>query len=322
DIYRSRAEYPVNISSVPLDLSLSPSGDIVPACDPFTYMGQPFGVALDVRARNLAGALTANYTGDFAKGSAFITVANDKDGMTLSSRLRSLQPLPWLDGRATFTGSSEFVRVSDVQPDGPYKSLLFGLYMRDNDGDRSLIAMPNFNDGVVGDCSGGSCNARLIDTVPMQVYFGRLLAKTETGVASAALAVAQQMQYYEAGGWQQNRLDQCTLLSLANQGFSFSGAGQSLDTASSELNIGGNRKIKLGLGSSPPGGMAAVAKDGEILLQFGKPEMAVRIPYRVELVKQPTQPLWLSDPQTLQGEAIFGSSRGNDRIIYRREVMH
>ncbi|WP_432612582.1 DUF6701 domain-containing protein, partial [Aeromonas dhakensis] len=25
---------------------------------------------------------------------------------------------------------------------------------------------------------------------------------------------------------------------------------------------------------------------------------------------------------TLQGEAIFGSSRGNDRIIYRREVMH
>ncbi|MFA7825904.1 DUF6701 domain-containing protein [Aeromonas dhakensis] len=306
---------------IPADFELV-SGDIVPACDPFTYMGQPFGVALDVRARNLAGAQTANYTGDFAKGSAFITVANDKDGKTLSSRLRSLQPLPWLDGRATFTGSSEFVRVSDVQPDGPYESLLFGLYMRDNDGDRSLIAMPNFNDGVVGDCSGGSCNARLIDIVPMQVYFGRLLAKTETGVASAALAVAQQMQYYEAGGWQQNRLDQCTLLSLANQGFSFSGAGQSLDTASSELNIGGNRKIKLGLGSSPPGGMAAVAKDGEILLQFGKPEMAVRIPYRVELAKQPTQPLWLSDPQTLQGEAIFGSSRGNDRIIYRREVMH
>ncbi len=306
---------------IPADFELV-SGDIVPACDPFTYMGQPFGVALDVRARNLAGALTANYTGDFAKGSAFITVANDKDGKTLSSRLRSLQPLPWLDGRAAFTGSSEFVRVSDVQPDGPYKSLLFGLYMRDNDGDRSLIAMPNFNDGVVGDCGGGSCNARLIDSLPMQVYFGRLLAKTETGVASSALAVAQQMQYYEAGGWQQNRLDQCTLLSLANQGFSFSGAGQSLDTASSELNIGGNRKIKLGLGSSPPGGMAAVAKDGEILLQFGKPEMAVRIPYRVELAKQPTQPLWLSDPQTLQGEAIFGSSRGNDRIIYRREVMH
>ncbi|UCM63709.1 MSHA biogenesis protein MshQ [Aeromonas hydrophila] len=306
---------------IPADFELV-SGDIVPACNVFSYMGQPFGVALDVRARNLAGAQTANYTGDFAKGSAFITAANDKDGKTLSSRLRSLQPLPWLDGRATFTGSSEFVRVSDVQPDGPYKSLLFGLYMRDNDGDRSLIAMPNFNDGVVGDCSGGSCNARLIDTVPMQAYFGRLLAKTETGVASAALAVAQQMQYYEAGGWQQNRLDQCTLLSLANQGFSFSGAGQSLDTASSELNIGGNRKIKLGLGSSPPGGMAAVAKDGEILLQFGKPEIAVRIPYRVELAKQPSQPLWLSDPATLQGEAIFGSSRGNDRIIYRREVMH
>lgn len=68
--------------------------------------------------------------------------------------------------------------------------------------------------------------------------------------------------------------------------------------------------------------MAAVAKDGEILLQFARPDISVRIPYRVDLSKQPSQPLWLSDPQTLQGEAIFGSSRGNDRIIYRREVMH
>ncbi|WP_323936334.1 DUF6701 domain-containing protein [Aeromonas caviae] len=168
---------------VPWDFNLL-SSDVVPACEDmtaperdFTYMSQPFGIKLEVVARNMAGGQTQNYMGLFAKGGAYITTANNKDGNSLSSRLRSLQPLPWLNGRAAFTGISEFVRLSDTQPDGPYKSLLFGLYMRDNDGDNSLIASPNFNDAVMGDCSGSGCNARLLDSVPMQVYFGRLLAK-------------------------------------------------------------------------------------------------------------------------------------------------
>lgn len=307
---------------IPADFNLA-SGDIVPACNVFSYMGQPFGVALDVLARNVSGGQTQNYTGSFAKGSAYLSVANNKDGKSLANRLRSLPSLPWLNGRAALAaGSSEFVRLSDTQPDGPYKSLLFGLYMRDNDGDRTLIASPDFNDAVVGNCSGGSCNARLIDSVPMQVYFGRLLAGTGAGLASAPLAVPLQLQYYEAGNWQLNKLDQCTQFSLANQGFTFLNPSHVFDAASRDLSLGNNRKIRLGLGSSAPGGASAQATDGEILFQFARPDISVRIPYRVDLSKQPSQPLWLSDPATLQGEAIFGSSRGNDRIIYLREVMH
>ena len=312
---------------IPADFNLV-SGDIVPACNAFSYMGQPFGVMLDVLARNTTGVQTRNYTGPFAKGEAYLSVANDKDGKSLSSRLRSLQPLPWLDGRAALTtGSSEFVRLSGTQPDGPYKSLLFGLYMRDNDGDRTLIASPNFNDAVVGNCSGSGCNARQIDSVPMKAYFGRLQAGTAAGLASAPLAIPLQMQYYEAGNWLQNKEDQCTQLSLANQGFTFLNPSQTFDAATRELNLGAGRKIKLGLGSSAPGGDAALAKDGEILFHFAKPDISVRIPYKVDLAKQPSQPRWLSDPTSandgnLQGEAIFGSSRGNDRIIYRREVLH
>ncbi|WP_410490174.1 DUF6701 domain-containing protein [Aeromonas hydrophila] len=307
---------------IPADFNLA-SGDIVPACNVFSYMGQPFGVALDVLARNVSGGQTRNYTGSFAKGSAYLSVANNKDGKSLANRLRSLPSLPWLNGRAALAaGSSEFVRLSDTQPDGPYKSLLFGLYMRDNDGDRTLIASPDFNDAVAGNCSGASCNARLIDSVPMQVYFGRLLAGTGAGLASAPLAVPLQLQYYEAGNWQLNKLDQCTQFSLANQGFTFLNPGHVFDAASRDLSLGNNRKIRLGLGSSAPGGASAQATDGEILFQFARPDISVRIPYRVDLSKQPSQSLWLSDPATLQGEAIFGSSRGNDRIIYRREVMH
>ncbi|HHQ4540910.1 TPA: DUF6701 domain-containing protein [Aeromonas veronii] len=312
---------------IPADFNLV-SGDIVPACNAFSYMGQPFGVMLDVLARNTTGVQTRNYTGPFAKGEAYLSVANDKDGKSLSSRLRSLQPLPWLNGRAALTtGSSEFVRLSGTQPDGPYKSLLFGLYMRDNDGDRTLIASPNFNDAVVGNCSGSGCNARQIDSVPMKAYFGRLQAGTAAGLASAPLAIPLQMQYYEAGNWLQNKEDQCTQLSLANQGFTFLNSSHTFDAATRELNLGAGRKIKLGLGSSAPGGDAALAKEGEILFHFAKPDISVRIPYKVELAKQPSSPLWLSDPTSandgnLQGEAIFGSSRGNDRIIYRREVLH
>ncbi|WP_421219426.1 DUF6701 domain-containing protein [Aeromonas jandaei] len=306
---------------VPTDFNLV-SGDIMPACNVFSYMGQPFGVTLDVRARNQSGGQTQNYTGAFAKGSAYISVANNKDGKSLSSRLTSLASLPWANGKAVLNnGTTSLARLSDTQPDGPYKSLLFGLYMNDNDGGNTLIATPDFNDVVVGNCSGAACNARLIDSVPMQAYFGRLFAGTQAGLASADLAVPLQLQYYEAGNWVLNKLDQCTPLSLAGQGIGFLNPSHSFDAAASSLNLGTGRTIKLGLGSTPPGAMSGTAKDGEILFQFARPGIAVRIPYKVDLAKQPSSPLWLSDPLTLQGEAIFGSTRGNDRIIYRREIL-
>ncbi len=331
---------------VPWDFNLM-SSDVVPACEDmtaperdFTYMSQPFGIELEVVARNMAGGQTQNYTGLFAKGGAYITTANNKDGNSLSSRLRSLQPLPWLNGRAAFTGISEFVRLSDTQPDGPYKSLLFGLYMRDNDGDNSLIASPNFNDAVMGDCSGSGCNARLLDSVPMQVYFGRLLASTRQGVASAPLALPLQVQYFEGGGWKINQADVCTQLSLANEGFD---PTTSLDpTRKISFNNDSYEVTGQVPGATQPqsfrstltlSGLAApasvaTANKGEILFHFSAPNAAVRIPFKIDLSKQPEseqqpgrRPLWLSDPDSLEGMAIFGRDRGNDRIIYRREVM-
>lgn len=322
---------------IPADFNLV-SGDIVPACNAFTYMGQPFGVTLDVRARNLSGGQTQNYTGLFAKGDAYLSVANNKDGKSLSSRLRSLQPLPWLNGRAALTtGSSEFVRLSDTQPDGPYKSLLFGLYMRDNDGDRTLIASPNFNDAVVGNCSGSGCNARLIDSVAMKAYFGRLLAGKDRGVDSANLPLKLLMQRFDLGGWVINDEDNCTQLSLANSGFDPLPAVEPKDpdrkigfnSVTSSYEVTGKvpplltkpYSSTLTLSGQTVPASSARAKQGEIVFHFGAPNVAVRIPYKVDLAKQPSSPTWLSDPTSLQGEAIFGSSRGNDRIIYRREVM-
>ena len=312
---------------IPVDFNLV-SGNITPACGDFSYMGQPFLTELYVQARNQAGTVTQNYRGDFAKGDAYLSAANNKDGVSLSARLRSLGPLPWVEGEADFNGPTEFVRRTDGQPDGPYRALSFGLYMKDNDGEQTLIANPDFNDGQPGSCSGASCNARLIDEVPMEAYFGRVQAGTRQGVATAGLAVPLQLQYHEAGAWHAMGVDQCTWLSLQDGGIEFKDGRQHFDQGSGDLALNGNSRIRLGLGPIAPGGMVERAKDGVITLQFAAPDRAVRIPFRIDLSKQPEselqsgrRPIWLFDPDSLDGMAIFGLGRGNDRIIFRREVM-
>ncbi|WP_279498971.1 DUF6701 domain-containing protein [Aeromonas veronii] len=313
---------------VPWDYSLS-NGFITPACNAFTYMSQPFTSGFVLTARNLQKGTTENYKGAFAKGVTEMVAANALDGVARDKRITLSPSLSWASGIASVNQQSplglntRFDRAAS--PEAPFATLSFGLKVDDKDGGNTLLANPNMNTAVAGTCSGSGCNAVLLGT--QKLLYGRLQAGTAAGLASAPLAIPLQMQYYEAGNWLQNKEDQCTQLSLANQGFTFLNPSHTFDAATRELNLGAGRKIKLGLGSSAPGGDAALAKDGEILFHFAKPDISVRIPYKVELAKQPSQPLWLSDPTSandgnLQGEAIFGSSRGNDRIIYRREVLH
>ncbi|MFM5202737.1 DUF6701 domain-containing protein [Aeromonas veronii] len=312
---------------VPWDYSLS-NGFITPACNAFTYMSQPFASGFVLTARNLQKGTTENYKGAFAKGVAEMVAANALDGVARDKRITLSPSLSWASGIASVNQQSplglntRFDRAAS--PEAPFATLSFGLKVDDKDGGNTLLANPNMNTAVAGTCSGSGCNAVLLGT--QKLLYGRLQVGTAAGLASAPLAIPLQMQYYEGGNWLQNKEDQCTQLSLANQGFIFLNPSHTFDATTRELNLGAGRKIKLGLGSSAPGGDAALAKDGEILFHFAKPDISVRIPYKVDLAKQPSQPLWLSDPTSandgnLQGEAIFGSSRGNDRIIYRREVL-
>ena len=321
---------------VPWDFNLL-SGALTPACGQFSYMSQPFGVKMTVQARNKSAGVTRNYGGEFAKGRLYLVAGNNHDGVDRTDRVGTMMS-NWISGEAKIDSQSRFARLSEREPaltapEEPFKSLRFGLLVLDEESPSvSFMADADLNPGIKNGCTkGANCNARQL-TIPTRVdntmtaYYGRLLAGTEPGVASAPLAIPLKMQYYEAGNWQPNKEDQCTRLSLAADGIRFLNPGHSFDAATRDLNLGAGRKIKLGLGSSAPGGDAAQATDGEILFHFAKPDISVRIPYKVDLAKQPSSPLWLSDPASandgnLQGEAIFGSSRGNDRIIYRREVL-
>ncbi|MGE6292830.1 DUF6701 domain-containing protein [Aeromonas media] len=319
---------------VPWDFSMT-SGTVTPACGGFSYMSQPFDVDAIVVARNKEGGVTKNYRDAFAKGALILAAANNQDGVDRSNRLVPLAA-SWSEGTGKATGQSRFMRLRELTPsltapEEPLPLLRLGLRVADGETlETSFLADRNMNPAVTGTCDNGvNCTAKQLlipqganDT--MIAYYGRLLASTRQGAVSAPLALRLQVQYFEGGLWRANSQDVCTQIALTGDGMDFTDANQHYDAASGDLVLQDGARIRLGFGNQAPGGSQTRFNSGETWFHFAPPNQAVRIPYRIVLEKQPDQPLWLADPATadhLSGEAIFGRDRGNDRIIYRREVM-
>ncbi|WP_353842899.1 DUF6701 domain-containing protein, partial [Aeromonas sp.] len=319
---------------VPWDYSLS-GGFITPACNAFTYMSQPFASSFVITARNLQQGTTQNYQGAFAKGVAQMVAANALDGVDRATRITQAPTLSWASGVASVNQQSPFglnTRFDRAaSPEAPFATLSFGVKVDDTDGGNTQLATPNMNAAVAGACSGAGCDAVWLGT--QKLFYGRLLAGKSRGVNSASLPVTLLMERFEQGGWLPNDEDSCTQLSLANDGFDPLPGESPIDkdrkisfnSASSSYQVTGNvprpYSSTLTLSGQQGAASSATAKKGEIIFHFSAPNADVVIPYRVDLAKQPSSPTWLSDPTSLQGEARFDSSRGNDRIIYRREVM-
>ncbi|MFQ2460776.1 DUF6701 domain-containing protein [Aeromonas caviae] len=329
---------------VPWDFYLV-SSTVTPACGGFSYMSQPFWVQTTVQARNKQGEITQNYRDAFAKGVISLVAANNQDGVDRSNRLvdssnRLADPLvaSWSAGEVRFNDQIRFKRLQDLTtpatlttPEEPLRLLRLGLKVGDGETpETTFLDGQNMNPSVSGTCqSGVNCTAKQLslpkgsdDT--MIAYYGRLLASTRQGGDSAPLALPLQVQYFEGGLWRANSQDICTQISLAGGGIVFTDAEQRYDSATGDLILKDGTRIRLGLGNVAPGGTQVGFDAGETRFHFAPPNQEERIPYRIVLEQQPSQPVWLADPATtghLQGEAIFGRDRGNDRIIYRREVM-
>lgn len=322
---------------VPWDFNMV-SGIVTPACGGFSYMSQPFDVDATVVARNREGGITKNYRDAFARGTLSLVAANNQDGVDRSNRLAPLAA-SWSEGTGKATGQSRFMRLRELTPsltapEEPLPLLRLGLRVVDGETpETSFLADRNMNPAVTGICQNGvNCTAKQLlipkgagDT--MIAYYGRLLTSTRQGAASAPLALPLQVQYFEGGLWRTNQQDVCSQISLAGDGIVFTDADQRYDAATGDLILKDGTRIRLGLGNVAPGGTQTGFDGGETRFHFAPPNQAVRIPYQIVLEKQPLQPLaptWLADPATsdhLMGMAIFGRDRGNDRIIYRREVM-
>lgn len=322
---------------VPWDFYLV-SSTVTPACGGFSYMSQPFWVQTTVQARNKQGEITQNYRDAFAKGVISLVAANNQDGVDRSNRLVDPLVASWSAGEVRFNDQIRFKRLQDLTtpatlttPEEPLRLLRLGLKVGDGETpETTFLDGRNMNPAVSGTCqSGVNCTAKQL-SIPkgsddtMIAYYGRLLASTRQGVDSASLALPLQVQYFEGGQWRVNQDDLCTRISLANDGIRFTDGEQHYDAATGDLGLKDGIRIRLGLGPVAPGGSDVRVNGGETRFHFAAPNQSVRIPYEIRLDKQPLSPLWLADPATadhLLGEAIFGRDRGNDRIIYRREVM-
>lgn len=312
---------------VPASFVIS-GGSVTPYCSAsssaFTYMGQPFATGFVATAVNTSGATTQNYKDDFAKGTASLVAANNLDGVDLSSRLTTVPTLSWSSGVASVnqgsvTANTVFARGSAVE--SPLTALALGIKIADNESTATtFVSNADLRADQSGDCSTSSnCNAVKLGSG--QWFYGRLKAATGQGLASAPLSLAQTLQYYQSGQWVTNSLDSCTALTLT--GYDFTGDGQSYSQTNQELAFpnasGGTGHISATLGNGSSSGVTAQASLGQILLQLGAPGQSLKVPYKVVLANQSGSPTWLSDDESLSGMAIFGVTRGNDRIIYRRE---
>lgn len=312
---------------VPASFVIS-GGSVTPYCSTsssaFTYMGQPFATGFVATAVNISGSTTQNYKDAFAKGTANLVAANNLDGVDLSSRLTTVPTLSWSSGVASVnqgsvTANTVFARGSTVE--SPLTALALGIKIADNESTATtFVKNADLRADQSGDCStSGNCNAVKLGSG--QWFYGRLKAATGQGLASAPLSLAQTLQYYQSGQWVTNSLDSCTALTLT--GYDFTGDGQSYSQTNQELAFpnasGGTGHISATLGNGSSSGVTAQASLGQILLQFGAPEQSLKVPYKVVLANQSGSPTWLSDDESLSGMAIFGVTRGNDRIIYRRE---
>ena len=195
----------------------------------FTYLEQPFGFDSDpvftLTAYNAAGAITANYAGDFFKlaapylgGRAYTntaTAAATLDAPALGSV--SLSGNTDFDGIATLTLVGErFAYNRPLAPEPPFAAAL-------------SMTLPAADltdtDGVCYDTGAARCVTRLGDVGDAygiaalggtSLRFGRLAMYNAAGAELLPIALPVRAEYYDAAGFVTNVADNCSSLPAAS----------------------------------------------------------------------------------------------------------
>ncbi|QDF68521.1 hypothetical protein FJQ87_10400 [Shewanella sp. SNU WT4] len=300
---------------------------VTPACGNFSYMDQPFPMAMKISAQNVAGEVTKNYFPPFSFATATLVAENNNNGIDLLSRLSALpvNSSSWAQGEAV-VGVSHQANVSRMPPnvsanvyqDGPFEFLDIGVQVQDNDPYPnkiySYVADADMDAASVGICT--NCNAKKISNQTLR--HGRVVMDNTYGPENVILAMPVRAEYWNGNDWAINTADNCTtaVYDLASQ----------LDAP----NLGYKFSPALVTGQS-------VRRSGVDKFQAGQLQLlwqtfaASGTPYRGQVTAPLDVPTWLewywnwdgtmatqlSEPRA---SAYFGSYRGSDKIIYWREV--
>ena len=300
------------------------------ACTPastFSYLDENFQLRFDLTAQNNAGAPTLNYTGGFAKldpNSASVwNLAGVAGGTVFSTASGRLAPGSasgaWANGVASgVTLAAAALRAASA--DGPFNAS-FGIAPVDSDG----VALATYDLDTDSAISGNDRAA----VASVALRHGRLRLGSAIGAADRPLALPVSAQYWTGSTWASNPLDSCTgvpvtalnfgnlrrTLTAADTGASAAitlnaGAGR-LTLAAPQAGRRGTYDIALSLGSS--------AADASCM-QPWTPATGDAASAGANLAY--LRGAWCGSTHTNDpaARATFGQQRGNDALVYRREM--
>lgn len=170
------------------------------------------------------------------------------------------------------------------------------------------------SDGVIGTIATNLQNFK--PTTPASsafyVYDGRLVSENGNADENSSLTLPLTMQYWDGSRYVLNSEDQCSQLSTAY--FLMNHQTSWLNIA---LQTDGSVRTATTTATLSP----ADVVDGQGALVFTAPGA----PGWVDISASSLLPVWMQDPTLSSGfvpvRASFGFFRGNDRVIYRREVF-
>jgi MSHA biogenesis protein MshQ len=285
------------------------------SCGSFSYMGQTGNeivINYTLQAQKTGGGITLNYKGAFAKATIVLVAENNNDGGNYQNRLDNFNTTSWADGEYLYSDGGNFTRAVSGLPDGPYQDLQVGIKLSDNDGNVSDIAGIDMRSDASTSCSiVGDCDAiRLSNNLDLR--FGQLKLSNVFGPETFALDMAVHTEYYNGTGFVLNTDDSCTQLFETEPQFSpvplswvpNLSVGETSPTLINDITsgIGKFRFRAAGLGNE---GSVSFQYDTNTFLPWLNTE-------NVDIFDYTDKPF---------GKVTFGQFRGNDRMIYWREIV-
>lgn len=296
----------------------------------FSYMGQPIPLTYTVDAKASDGLTTASnygalYLNNLAANYPALTYAaeSENSGVDLGARFSDGITKTWSNGSIFAVAPNAVFNRLTVSPyvDGPYTNTQIGLKLTDSFDVRSIKNM-DMNANSTGACSSTGCTAKALGSA-VNLRYGRLRLDDAFGPESTPLPVNFYTEYWIGNRFVKNTNDGCTKILLSAIRYP---AGSILTPA--------NRTVALDVGSTTGSYSSVDATyvnftNGDAKQSFSAPTGGGKGAFNVnvDLTASP----WLSFDWNQDGNYAdtnlptarfgFGSYRGNDRVIYWREML-
>jgi MSHA biogenesis protein MshQ len=302
-----------NIGRFYPDHFIMSSNSTTNSCGSFSYMSQTsdeIDVSYTLQAHKFGGGITQNYDGAFAKANMSLVAENDDDGGAYQARFSGFITTNWVDGEYIYSDGGNFSRAALGAVDGPYQDLQVGLQFNDNDGNDSILNGLDMKADTTGACGIG-CDAKLIGL--FDVRFGQLTLSNVFGPETFDLIMNVQTEYFNGTDFILNTDDTCTNLSDANLIPVAGSWVPNLEDGETAPTLATN----ITAGTGGVGGFsfsaAGLGNEGSVDFQYDTINV---LPW---LNTENDNSAGYDDNP--EGKITFGQFRGNDRMIYWREVV-